>query len=75
MGKARLSLHDNFNRNLVSVMKQRRIRPTDLARLCGNDNSDDWIRQIAHGRLRPKLETIERICEALKVDPIAMLEE
>jgi len=75
MGEARLSLHDNFHRNLTAIMKQRKIRPSQLARACGNANSDDWMRQIVSGKLRPKLETIERICEALKVDPIAMLDE
>ena len=61
-----MALLETFRHNLNQVMNERKLSNEKLADLIVNTASTNWI---------PRITTIERICEALGVDPIAMMEE
>jgi len=75
MGEARLMLAENFRKNMTAVMAERNIKLSHLAEMMGKPSARDWVRRVRKGEVSPSLSTIEKICNALGVDPIAMLED
>jgi transcriptional regulator with XRE-family HTH domain len=62
-----MSLKQNFVQNLKKFRKIEKISQMKLAEKCGTDAS--YIGQIEMGKRFPSMELVEKIAQALEVDP------
>jgi DNA-binding Xre family transcriptional regulator len=68
-----MTISETFLANLKTLMIERAITKAKLSR--DSKVSDTHLDGILKGRIGLSLKIVERLCEAVNVDPIAMMEE
>ena len=62
-----------FSKNMKKYRKEAKLTQEELAELCGTDHR--YIGQIETGKRCPSLEYVEKIANALKVEPYLLFFE